>query len=93
MIPYEKITDEMVMSFAKNASFTRLVVASNNVAEELEKINYSLILDRDDMVMFHNTKYYRQTEELHTRLIEKKMRVYSCYNILQKEISSRMAAR
>lgn len=93
MIPYEKVTDEMVMSFAKNASFTRLVVASNNVAEELEKINYNLILNRDDMVIFHHTQYYRQSEELHTRLIEKKMRVYSCYKIIQQEIYTRLEAR
>lgn len=89
MIPYEKVTDEMVMSFAKRVNLQRLAVAEMNIQKAMDKVEYTLAQNRSDMRLFVHTKYYRQTEELQTRLIEKKMRIYKCLTIVQEEIKAR----
>lgn len=89
MIPYEKVTDEMVISFAKRVTLQRLAVAEMNIQKAMEKVEYTIAQNRSDLRLFVHTKYYRQTEELQTRLIEKKMRIYKCLTIVQEEIKAR----
>ena len=89
MIPYEKVTDEMAISFAKRVTLQRLAVAEMNIQKAMEKVEYTLAQNRSDMRLFVHTKYYKQTEELQTRLIEKKMRIYRCLMIVQEEIKER----